>query len=825
MFHDPYRAKSAVGKRSVDDGKGERPNSTSDSRRSSSAVVQKRKSDIVHVDNFDWREYLIANVDLIDGGIDTKDLATKHWLETGKNQRREVKSKTFDWTRYIAINQDLIDHGHITKDAAQEHYIHNGYKEGRRTILVGFEWEFYIVYNNHLIQTGINTQSKAIKHWIEYGKREGLITTIDPIREQYNKMVSFDYTHIYNIFNISDQTQTYVSSSSSDAMLLQEDMYQIANRNTPMFKQLDIISNIHTKMEDYTKFILIVDFPCYGGGCSFFINSIISQFRFNTHFLIVRCFKEKIHWYIDDLCIFQNSMDLQGANRFLDTYVDKIEKIFVNSTVGHSSEFIEKLFTLNKEVTTLLHDFTLLFNNPQLYFHEISDDKVNYKFNIHRFNRIITQHIGNLYSFGRYLQDYNNIVVSELPDYRKSDKKIIANTAKTVIAIIGDISDVKGYYALYHIYSMIELRKDVELVVFGKAHIQNLTKQYSYQTIEDFNYLLETHKPNILLELSLWPETFSFTLTLAMITKLPIIYHTKFLPNTVQRRISLYQNAYSFDDVHKLSLDWIIKRKQNYLYTIKPCIYFPPFWKTYFCGEPTQSSIISNIFSDKVNVVIVTSKIYVSSTPFSYIAKRSIYTKEERYNQTFDTISSIRKYIPNSFILLFDNSHFTNEEYQEIKTVVDCFINIQNDEVVNKMTNNSIHKVFGEISQTYKMISYIQTYYKDIKIHNLFKITGRYIIDDRFDYKQYDNDKSIFKRNDDITDRSYYFTCFYKIGKPGLDFFYEALAEIYQDIQHNCYEYEEWEVLLPTLLHKRFITTNELGVTQNIAVWTDKSQI
>ena len=107
----------------------------------------------------------------------------------------------------------------------------------------------------------------------------------------------------------------------------------------------------------------------------------------------------------------------------------------------------------------------------------------------------------------------------------------------------------------------------------------------------------------------------------------------------------------------------------------------------------------------------------------------------------------------------------------------------------------------------------------------MFKITGRYIIDERFNYGQYDNDHTIFKRNEDILDRAYYFTCFYKIGKSEIEFYHEIIDEIYEDIQHNCYEHEEWEVLLPTLLHKRFITTNELGITQNIAVWTDKSRI
>jgi len=310
-----------------------------------------------------------------------------------------------------------------------------------------------------------------------------------------------------------------------------------------------------------------------------------------------------------------------------------------------------------------------------------------------------------------------------------------------------------------------------------------------------------------------------------MITKLPIVYHNKFYPNTVQRRISLYQNAYSFDDIYKLSIDWIIKKKQNYLFTIKPNIYFPPFWSTYFGENKNDSQITSNIFAEDVNVVMITSKIYVSSTPFSYIKSRSIYTKEERFNQTFDTIRSIRQYIPNSFIILYDNSHFTNTEYHEIKNVVDCFINHHNDETVNYLTNHSIHKVFGEISHTYKILKYLNTYYRGMKIKNVFKITGRYVIDNRFQYSQYDNEETIFKRNELVIDRAYYFTCFYKIGSAKIDFFNEIMEELYEDIQNNCYEHEEWEVLLPTLLYKQFTVVNELGITQKIAVWEDNSQI
>ena len=84
-----------------------------------------------------------------------------------------------------------------------------------------------------------------------------------------------------------------------------------------------------------------------------------------------------------------------------------------------------------------------------MYYYDLNEKSVHYKLNIHKFNRVITQHIGNLHTFGKYMNDYNNIVVSALPDYRNSDRKIInSNKNKFVIGIIGDISDVKGYYLL-----------------------------------------------------------------------------------------------------------------------------------------------------------------------------------------------------------------------------------------------------------------------------------------------------------------------------------------------------------------------------------------
>ena len=79
------------------------------------------------IKNFNWKEYLIANTDLIDSGIISEELALKHYYELGIRDRRPLKSKSFEWTQYIAINSDLIDRGYITKEKAEKHYIDNGY--------------------------------------------------------------------------------------------------------------------------------------------------------------------------------------------------------------------------------------------------------------------------------------------------------------------------------------------------------------------------------------------------------------------------------------------------------------------------------------------------------------------------------------------------------------------------------------------------------------------------------------------------------------------------------------------------------------------------
>jgi hypothetical protein len=768
---------------------------------------------------FNWKEYLIANTDLIDGGINNEELALQHWRERGKIEKRPLKTDKFDWSQYIAINQDLINIGYTTKDLVQEHYINNGYREKRRTVLEGFDWEFYVYYNNHLLHTGINTQSKAIKHWINYGNQEGLLINIDPLKKVYDKIVNFNYNNIYNIYDNVNNVTLYKNYTINDSILLETNLHYINNRNTPLFKPLDIIFDINETTNK--QYLLIIDFPCYGGGCSFFINTIISHYKYNANFLIARNFNGKIYFYINDEKIFKLPFNSEDAIDFIKKV--NIQKIFFNSIVKHDINFIDKLFDLKKETTIITHDYSLFFNKPQLFYYEIDSLSTHSKINIQNFDRVITQHIGNLHTFGRNMNDYSNIVVSALPDFRNYERKIVTKNTKMTIGVIGDISDVKGYYILNQLVKLIQ-GKNAEIVVFGKVHIKQIDKQYSYHTINDLNLLLETHAPNLLIELSLWPESYSFTLSLAMITQLPIIYHNKFFPCTVQRRLSLYNNAHQINNINDLTYEFLESKQQNYLFLIKPVIYFPPFWDYYF--KNNKSHIEYSLLNQEYNVVIVTSKIYTSNKPFTYSAERSIYSPEERLSQTIETINSIRSKIQNSFIILYDNSILNNDEYYSIVDRVDCFINHHNDDVINNFTNNSAHKLFGEIAQTYKILEYLTTFHKNMNIKNLFKITGRYVMNENFDYNKLDNiNNIIFKRNTDVEDRLYYFTCFYKISQNKIKLYQDVIFELFDDIKNGNYEYEEWEVLLPNLLYGEFETIDTLGITQRIAVWKDQSKI
>jgi len=247
-----------------------------------------------------------------------------------------------------------------------------------------------------------------------------------------------------------------------------------------------------------------------------------------------------------------------------------------------------------------------------------------------------------------------------------------------------------------------------------------------------------------------------------------------------------------------------------------------------------NNNVITNFFdkfevSNKEiakNVVYISSKIYVSNVPFNYINTRSIFTPDERFEQTVKTIESIRKYIPNSYIILFDNSKFIDQKLPLLSNMVDLFINITDDELINYYTDENVTKWKSVIVQMQTTLNYLKTNMIDLKINQFFNISGRYTINETFNYDYYDNEDNIFKKNNSVSDRLYYYTSFFKISSSKFAKFCEIIQELYNDMSiGDQYGNTDLEVLLPLRLNFDFLRSENLGITQNIAVWHQTDMI
>ena len=559
--------------------------------------------------DFDWKQYIDNYKDLRDAGISTEKSATEHWIHNGKKEGRTYYKlnenqleNDFDWKQYIDNYKDLRDAGILTEKSAIEHWIHNGKKEGRTYYKLNenqlekdFDWKQYIDNYKDLRDAGILTEKSATEHWIHNGKKEN--------RHYYRFDINyFKKVYVNDIFNkkLKLKNITIIKSDNEMNSLDESNVLITKHYNRLNFNP----EKIDIEYIDYIdNFILIVDFFNGGGGTTQFINHIVSNYKMNKIFLIVRNYSNKIIFTINDEYEINTGFNDSGAINFLKKNVNKIEKIFVNHTLGHSIDFLNELIKLNVKKTLITHDYYLINNIPNPFIHNIKESYTNKnRLNINVFDKIITQNKKNLYILNTHIKNKNiPIIISDLPDYKETLNLINTSNDKIIIGIFGAISDIKGLMILNDIVNKYKDNNNIEIVVFGLCNIKDFKNYHIYHSIQELNELLIKFKPNILIELSIWPETYSYTLTLKMITKLPIIYFKKTGNFVVEDRLSKYDKAYPFETLEEF--DKLIKlHKQNYLYTIKPVIYFNNFWDKYFGKLKTEK--INQIITHKKNINI-----------------------------------------------------------------------------------------------------------------------------------------------------------------------------------------------------------------------------
>jgi hypothetical protein len=226
------------------------------------------------------------------------------------------------------------------------------------------------------------------------------------------------------------------------------------------------------------------------------------------------------------------------------------------------------------------------------------------------------------------------------------------------------------------------------------------------------------------------------------------------------------------------------------------------------------------------NIILITSKIIVTDNSFSYTANRSTYSCETRFNQTIDTITSIRTYIPNACIFLIDNSNF-DEKYiymhNKLNEMCDFFINPNNNTELDYYTNINKYK---SIAEGYQIMYFLDIFNQlNIKYDRFFKITGRYYLNNSFNFNNYLSNDIIFS-NDLSLNYIYYYTCFYMISYDKFNMYVNAYKIIYLNINNIDFIQNDIEYNLPQLIKLENIKLiPELGVTQRISVSGQVSNI
>jgi hypothetical protein len=176
-----------------------------------------------------------------------------------------------------------------------------------------------------------------------------------------------------------------------------------------------------------------------------------------------------------------------------------------------------------------------------------------------------------------------------------------------------------------------------------------------------------------------------------------------------------------------------------------------------------------------------------------------VYSYDERLSQLRNTIESVKKYKPNSYICLYDVSSTPIKSSDQILLTqnVDKFIDLSNHvfvtSIVNQLTkddsNLAARKTIGELIGTLEFFGWLRN--QNLDFRRVYKISGRLVLNDNFlvnDYDSMHNHVATTKRW--WYDRYAYIIQLWSFDFKMLDKIFEVFNEIWKyemDILTNKY--------------------------------------
>jgi hypothetical protein len=201
--------------------------------------------------------------------------------------------------------------------------------------------------------------------------------------------------------------------------------------------------------------------------------------------------------------------------------------------------------------------------------------------------------------------------------------------------------------------------------------------------------------------------------------------------------------------------------------------------------------------------------------PLSYTNVRSVYNYKERFEQTQRTINSIRDKIPNSIIFLIECSLLNENERKYLKENTDIFINLydlDNTALIDDIY--SLSKSLGEGTITIYALEYLIK--NNIIFDNFYKLSGRYWLNNNFNYQIFNNDKIIIKKiNNNMHNL---ITILYKLPKKYICNWLQFLLNSREDMKKCIGAEVLFAKFMNTMNNNDKIYTGILGCSGNIAV-------
>jgi len=403
--------------------------------------------------------------------------------------------KDFHWKTYLKLNQDL-NQNCGEKDATQ-HYIDYGRFENRRVkieIPNDFHWQTYLKLNPDLSQNC--SEKDAIGHYLNFGFLENRI-----------------YQYGLEDLNICSNTICHI------------------NHN-------------------------------YGGGIDVYIKNIENIFLNYSHMVI----------NIIDLNHIKINNKLYSF-KIINDILNKSQLLFVHNLLYTSNDKmmihhnVVSILSNNNNIKKILivHDYFLLFPstpNP-IKSNNLIPSEENISITKDFFQMFQKIYFNSKNCYDNYFKHTNTIENAEIlnivPDtYYYNPRIFPSKKDKYKIGLIGNIGcEHKGRDMAMHVFEMFHKKSydSYSFVIFGNfgnfgESYSNLTVTGYYENKNIYN-LIRDYDIDYFLFLSTFEETYSFTLSIAIHTGLPIIYHNI---GCYQERLKEYNNCFPFEENQSIQI-------------------------------------------------------------------------------------------------------------------------------------------------------------------------------------------------------------------------------------------------------------------------------